>query len=411
LKNYLLIFSLLFICQLRAQNINIPDSVFKNALINSYCVDTNLDGFGDMDADINDDGEIQVSEAEAVISLRVNNRGINDLTGIEAFVNLEYLDCSQNSLGTIDISQNTKLKELNCKFSHLDNLDLLTNVNLEILVCKVNDLLTLNIDTLPNLEILNFSNNYVSNIDTSNNPLLEVLYADENDLTSLDISQNNNLKYLSLQGNQITSLDFINNPFLEILNLIGNQLININLSDNTYPNLSSLSCGFNQLTELDVSACTSLEYLSCYYNSNLESLNVKNGYFTGSTNYGFSGCPNLVFVCSDTEKIDYIQDLVDSYGYTGCTVSSNCTLSVNEVNDSLYVTLFPNPVTETISIKSDKLIDSISIYDINGRLVISSVFGKNDLNYTMNTNELSSGAYFIITKSGKFEQKSKFIKL
>ncbi|MEY3242008.1 MAG: hypothetical protein RIR11_3447, partial [Bacteroidota bacterium] len=43
---------------LYAQIVNIPDANFKNALVNTNCVDTDGDGFGDTDADINDDGEI-----------------------------------------------------------------------------------------------------------------------------------------------------------------------------------------------------------------------------------------------------------------------------------------------------------------------------------------------------------------
>ncbi|MBK8442578.1 MAG: hypothetical protein IPL35_03800 [Sphingobacteriales bacterium] len=71
------IFIFLAICYTHfatAQIVNIPDPNFKNALLNhSPIIDTN------------NDGEIQVAEAEAVDSLYLFNKNITDLTGIKAF--------------------------------------------------------------------------------------------------------------------------------------------------------------------------------------------------------------------------------------------------------------------------------------------------------------------------------------
>jgi hypothetical protein len=51
-----------------AQIINIPDANFKNALVNTLCVGDweTGDGGPTSDVDVNNDGEIQVSEAAAV---------------------------------------------------------------------------------------------------------------------------------------------------------------------------------------------------------------------------------------------------------------------------------------------------------------------------------------------------------
>jgi hypothetical protein len=61
-----------------AQNVNIPDAKFIYALI-SAGVDTN------------EDLEISYTEAEAITYLDVKWKEISDLTGIEAFVNLDTL--------------------------------------------------------------------------------------------------------------------------------------------------------------------------------------------------------------------------------------------------------------------------------------------------------------------------------
>jgi hypothetical protein len=54
---------LLFSNNLVGQIVNIPDANFKNALINGMCVNNDFDLIGDSKVDLNNDGEIQVSEA------------------------------------------------------------------------------------------------------------------------------------------------------------------------------------------------------------------------------------------------------------------------------------------------------------------------------------------------------------
>ena len=56
---YIILLALLSITFTQAQIVNIPDANFKNTLVNTPCVDTNNDDIADVDADTNDDGEIQ----------------------------------------------------------------------------------------------------------------------------------------------------------------------------------------------------------------------------------------------------------------------------------------------------------------------------------------------------------------
>jgi len=72
---------LTFCLVLNAQNVNIPDANFKNALLTHQPT-----------IDTNSDGEIQVSEAEDYTgTISCLMKGIIDLTGIEAFVNITKL--------------------------------------------------------------------------------------------------------------------------------------------------------------------------------------------------------------------------------------------------------------------------------------------------------------------------------
>ena len=115
----------------QAQIVNIPDANFKAALINSG-------------VDLNSDGNIQVSEAEAKTSLDVSSESIASLIGIEAFINLIYLDCADNQLTTLDVSNDTALTTLDCISNQLTTLDVSMNTALTELRC----------DNNPNLPII-----------------------------------------------------------------------------------------------------------------------------------------------------------------------------------------------------------------------------------------------------------------
>lgn len=77
---------------------------FEDEAFKGYCVE-NFDTDGD--------GEINVKyEAKAVTAMSCSNRNISSLVGIEHFVNLKSLDCSNNPLTGIDILKNKELSTL-----------------------------------------------------------------------------------------------------------------------------------------------------------------------------------------------------------------------------------------------------------------------------------------------------------
>jgi hypothetical protein len=92
MKTFIVLLLLAFGISGYGQIINFPDPNFKNALVNTKCVDTDGDSFGDADADLNDDGEVDVSEALKIIGLNLFNRNIFNLEGINNFTSLINLD-------------------------------------------------------------------------------------------------------------------------------------------------------------------------------------------------------------------------------------------------------------------------------------------------------------------------------
>ena len=113
-KFYTILIFFLFTVLSQAQIVTIPDANFKAKLLNYYPV-----------IDTNNDGEIQVSEAQTVITLDlVIGYSINDITGLEAFINLENLYLNSTNLLTIDVSMLTNLKIFSCS-----SLYSITNIN------------------------------------------------------------------------------------------------------------------------------------------------------------------------------------------------------------------------------------------------------------------------------------------
>ena len=81
-----------------------------------------------------------------------NRKSISDLTGIEHFTALEYLDCGSNLLTTLDVSANTALESLDCGNNQLTTLDVSKNTALKYLSCEGNQLTTLDVSAVPALK-------------------------------------------------------------------------------------------------------------------------------------------------------------------------------------------------------------------------------------------------------------------
>lgn len=280
MKQLLLLLILLFAAFTNAQIVNIPDANFKAELIFNG-VDTNADG------------EIQESEALEVSNLNLFGAYISDITGVQAFSNLLYLNCSNNQITNLDVSQNTNLVVLWCYNNAFASLDVTQNIYLESLDCTGNGLII------------------------------------------LDVTQNANLETLNVGNNLLNTLDVTQNTSLEVLRCAGNQLISLDVSQNT--NLEILQCGVNQLTNLDVTQNPNLLNLSCPVNL-LETLSIKNGRIENSLN--FSDNPNLLYICADEDQVASVQAdagpnvVVNSYcsftlGGNYNTITGNVTLDVN----------------------------------------------------------------------------------
>lgn len=380
----LYIITLLFINTISlAQIVDIPDANFKDLLVNYNCVDSDGDGVYESDADTNDDGQIQVSEAEAVISLLVNSANIISIEGIQSFTNLEIYFSISTQVTNLDFSQNSSLRELTSFYGFLTNINISENINLERLFCPFNNL---------------------TNLDVSNNPNLTQLMCYNNQLASLDVTNNSNLFILNCFGNQLTELDISQNPSLRDLYCGSNQILDLDLSNNTF--LEKLYCLGNQITNLDLSLNVTIESVNCT-NNQLDYLNIKNGNNSNMTIMHSNN--NLNLNCIQVDNEDAIYPICDFENFLGwckddwAAYSEECILAIED-NTNIDFALYPNPSQNTLFIESQTSVDAVKIYNLQGQLITEISTSSVDVSY------LSTGLYFVqVIADGKSDTK-KFVK-
>lgn len=191
--------------------------------------------------DTNGDSIISYAEAEAITSLDITNyygNYITDATGLEAFVNLTSLTFRCNVVDKLDLSKNTKLKQIIAYDNALQTIDVSECTQLEELhvgsegFCFKNKLSSLDVSNNAKLKILRCGNNQISELKLSQNPELEILECHLNLITEIDLSNNRALVELTAWDNQLANLDVSNCPSLKVLDFRGNNIKKMDLSKN-----------------------------------------------------------------------------------------------------------------------------------------------------------------------------------
>lgn len=343
-----------------AQIINIPDVNFKNKLLtadasNGYaCIGSSMDTCILGVIDSNGNGEIEVSEAQAVALLSIpGGSNISDLTGIEYFTNLEWLSCGFNHLTTIDVSQLTLLKFFACRNNQITTLDLTNLVHLQTLGCNNNLLTSLDISHQPELEIFVASNNHISSFDFSNNPALISAYC---------------------SGNLASSLDFSANPaFFD---------------------------------------------LGCRNNPNLTTIKIRNGmtqHFGSGTLYNecWDNVPNLNYICADSNEIPALQSFLSGCGVTqAITIDSLCPLGVEGFN-SLSFELYPNPSHGIFQLSFTNALPGkvgYAVYDLLGKKLLQKELSEGSTSAAIDMGSYSQGIYLLNVTMGNFTISKKLVK-
>ena len=183
------------------QQTYVPDSLFE-AYLEAHAM-----GNG-----IADDNYVTTANINTVTSLELlyvqSLVGMSDMTGIEGFAALEYLNIgdwtgSYLSVTNLDVSQNTALAVLSCSYNERTSLNISGATSLTSMGCNFNQLTSLDVSNNLALIGVDCSNNQIECLDVSNNTVLENLVCNDNLLEQLNTRNGNwqNLDVNALNNN------------------------------------------------------------------------------------------------------------------------------------------------------------------------------------------------------------------
>ena len=317
------------------------------------------------------DGKVPTAKIAVVTTLDISSSSITNLKGIEDFSALQFLNCTDNQLTSLDVSKNIALTRLYCYSNQLTSLNVSKNTSLVQLTCYSNKLTALDVSNNLALTLLYCYSNQLAALDVSKNTALTNLQCYSNQLTSLNVSQNVSLTELICYNNQLISFDVSKSTVLTKLHCYSNQLKTLDVSKNTA--LTELYCYSNQLTDLDVSKNTLLRNIDCSSNQ-LTSLNLKNGRNEYLNTKNFKNNPDLRCIQADSDY--YANNTWKLYKDASASYSRDCSAYtlIPDVNfEKKLISLgidFGTPdgkvLTSNVYSLSDLDVSSCSISDLTG---------------------------------------------
>ncbi|WP_082316541.1 T9SS type A sorting domain-containing protein [Mangrovimonas sp. ST2L15] len=191
-------------------------------------------------------------------------------------------------------------------------------------------------------------------------------------LESIDVAGLFDLTDLYMPDAAINSLDLSSNFALQNLNVRANNLITLDLS-------------------LNINLVT----LDAYNNgggSSLILIDLRNGNNANITSFDTDFNGNLSCLFVDDPSAAYLSGWTIDAQTTLMSESSECTLSVSEVDNEIGFQVYPNPVSNNLNVRlNGNQTAQLEIYSVTGKLVHSSELleGSNAINMS----HLSDGIY------------------
>lgn len=374
-----------------SQIVNIPDANFKAKLLqadvtNNIASNVNPNNTSTWNiytkVDTNLDGEIQYSEAQAIVYLNIDgtssvNGGIQSLQGLEAFVNLKWLRSSYNQITTVDLSVCPQLEYFYASNSGIVNLGLTNCSNLQTLNCGYNSISSVDFTQCPSLRNLVIRNNLLTSLNLDTNQQIESIVAFYNAITNFQI-QDKDLRTLHIGFNQLSNLQLVNLPFLYRVQAQNNNLTTVDFSTIAFqyePN------NLPQANVLDISVNN---------NVNLNHINLKNGYPNINISLSSGNLNNTQqYICvDDNDTYEYYFTTPNPIANTYCSFTPGG--SFNTVSGITQFD-FDNNGCDSNDIPVPFLGFEVNL---NGVTTNSSVFTNNLGNYALFTSQ--QGVYELI---------------
>ncbi|MFN8273263.1 MAG: T9SS type A sorting domain-containing protein [Flavobacteriaceae bacterium] len=408
MKKTVLLF-LFFNACVYGQIVNIPDANFKNKLVTGNCNDTDADLVGDTPVDINNDGEIQVSEAEAVAGLIIENANIMDLAGIESFSNLQTLRCAHNQIANVNVSSLSSLVWLDFSYNPTATFNINGLQQLNFIGCSFTNITALDFTTNPS----------IVDVWASDCPQLISVNASDRVGILLYLENSFNVQDLNLHGCQLAD-GYINSSYLNN----AHNLVNVDLSDNLFT--TGLMVNGSNLTSLNIANCTNLRSLVCSgpftsidlsgldnlwelaIHAPLNSINLNNlpnlsvldlASFNGGSsqisNLNLSVVPNLTFLYCIGHQLTQL-DLSNQHQLQELYCSDNQLTSLNTLNCPALTRIVceRNPITE-LDVSANNQLNLLTC----GSPELTSVNLKNGIGETLELYNANNLAFICVDDS------------
>lgn len=154
----------------------------------------------------------------------LDGKEIHSLKGIEYFVGVTELYCSNNEIEEMDLSLNTNLNIINISGNTIKNLILPQSKFVTKLTAPNNQLSTLDLSSVPNIVQCRIAYNEIKDTDFTQNKDLLSIIAYNNKIEKLYLSHNAKLGMLYLQNNPLNELILPDHAELIHVHLTNTQL-------------------------------------------------------------------------------------------------------------------------------------------------------------------------------------------
>ena len=223
-----------------AHAVAIDDSNFEEALV-------------DLGHDIAVDGWIEDEITNEIFELDISGYEIEDMSSLQYFFKLRKLDCSNNSISSLDLSFNPYLQKLDCSNNELEELDLYFSTRLIHLDCSQNLLKELDFTRTLSLKTIDCSDNEISvlkNIEAR--VKLEKFVATNNQLTALDFSKAVVLNTIKVDKNLLKTINIQNenNAKVKVFSAKENKKLKcVRVDDKSYSKNNWKNSGVSKFSE------------------------------------------------------------------------------------------------------------------------------------------------------------------
>ena len=293
----------------------------------------------------NDTMNVNVNN-EQIKKLEISDRKIVDL---DKMINITTLSIKDDSLVNLNLSKNTKLKDLTISYAeNLKTLDITKNTKLEKLSIHGFGMTSLNLTKNTKLRSLNMYEGFnLKSIDLSKNILLQDLsVVDCDKLGSLDLRKNKELEELSILSNDTINVN-VNNKQIKKLAIDDIKLVDLN----KMVNVTTLSIRDECSVNLNLSKNTKLKDLAISWAENLKTLDITKNTNLEELLLGYCGLKSLDL--SKNVKLKEIEII-------GCNKLSDLDFSKNIYLEDIKLSY--NQSLKSINISQNKLINSWENY-------------------------------------------------